>query len=209
MAESLTYTSLLADIQEYAERDDDPFVAQIPRLIMQAENRLAREAKQLGAQRYVTGTLNGNTLAKPERWNETLSFSITTVSGTLFLKYRTLEYLRVYWPDASVTSTPAFYADYGYEHFLIAPTPDDTYAFQLAYYERPDPLDSVNGTNWYTQYAPDVLLNACMVEAQTFLKRPELLQMWLSQYDRSLQSLIGTSVERKSGDRSGMNRDKE
>lgn len=209
MAESLTYTSLLADIQEYAERDDDPFVAQIPRLIMQAENRLAREAKQLGAQRYVTGTLNGNTLAKPERWNETLSFSITTVSGTLFLKYRTLEYLRVYWPDASVTRTPAFYADYGYEHFLIAPTPDDTYAFQLAYYERPDPLDTTNGTNWYTQYAPDVLLNACMVEAQTFLKRPELLQMWMAQYDRSLQSLIGTSIERKNGDRSGMNRDKE
>lgn len=209
MAEALTYTSLLSDIQEYAERNDDPFVTQIPRLIMQAENRLAREAKQLGTQRYVTGNLSGNTLEKPVRWNETLSFSITTASGTKFLRYRTLEYLRVYWPNAATTDEPAFYADYGYEHFLIAPTPSSAYAFQLAYYERPDPLGTENETNWYTQYAPDVLLNACMVEAQTFLKRPELLQMWMAQYDRSLQSLIGTSMERKNGDRTSLKREKE
>lgn len=209
MAESLTYTSLISDIPTYAERNDTPFTDQVPRLIMLAENRIAREAKQLGAQRNVTGTLNGNVLAKPERWNETLSFSITTASGTSYLRYRTLEYLRVYWPNPAQTDVPVFYSDYGYEHFLIAPSPASNYTFQLSYYERPDPLGTENETNWYTQYASDVLFNACMVEAQTFLKRPELLQMWMAQYDRSLQSLIGTSIERKNGDRTGMKRDKE
>lgn len=209
MAESMTYASLSTDMQTYAERNDAPFISQVPRIIMQAENRIAREAKQLGAQKYVVGTLNGNIIPKPERWNETLSFSITTENGTKYLKYRTIEYLRMFWPDSSLLDEPSLYSDYGYEHFLIAPAPDQPYEFQLSYYERPNPLGPENGTNWYTQYAPDVLLNACMVEAQTFLKRPELLQMWISQYDRSLQSLMMTSAERRSGDRNAMKRDKE
>ncbi len=209
MAESLTYTSLISDIPLYAERNDAPFTGQVPRIIMLAENRIAREAKQLGAQRNVTGALNSNTMAKPERWNETLSFSIVGADGIRYLKYRTFEYLRVYWPDPAATGEPVFYADYGYEHFLVAPTPATGYDFHLIYYERPDPLGPENETNWYTQYAPDVLFNACMLEAQTFLKRPELLQMWAAQYDRSLQSLIGTSMERKSGDRTSTKRDKE
>lgn len=206
---ALTYSSLVTDIPEYAERNDAPFLTQIPRLIMQAENRIAREAKQLGAQQYVTGTLAGNTIQKPERWNETLSLNITVAGQRVFLAYRTYDYLRVYAPDPSVVAQPVFYADYGYEHFLVAPSPDQQYAFELAYYERPEPLSTINETNWYTQYAPDVLLTACMIEAQTFLKRPELLQMWIGQYDRALQSLLMTSKERMAGDRTVAQRTKE
>lgn len=209
MAEALVYSSLLTDMASYAERNDDPFLTQLPRLVMQAENRLAREAKQLGAQQYVTGTLNGNTIPKPSRWNESLSFSITTSAGKVFLMYRGYDYLRSYWPDAALTDVPAFYADYGYEHFLIAPTPDSNYTFELAYYERPLPLSVDNETSWYTEYAADVLLTACMVEAQTFLKRPDLLAMWQGQYDRALKSLIGTSMEREQGDRTSMKKNKE
>ena len=68
MAEALTYASLLTDVQTYCERTDNPFVAQISRFVMMAENRLASEVRGLGFQKYVTGTMSGNTIAKPERW---------------------------------------------------------------------------------------------------------------------------------------------
>ena len=64
MSEALTYDSLLTDIQVYAERTDQPFVNQIPRFVMLAENRLASEVRGLGTQKYVTGSFNSSAFPK-------------------------------------------------------------------------------------------------------------------------------------------------
>lgn len=200
MTTALTYGSLLTDMEVYAERSDDPFLEQRPRLIALAENKLAQEVRGLGFQRYVSGTMSGNTLPKPNRWRETISLNITTATGRDFLFPRSYDYCRTFWPDPALTEQPRYYADYGAEHILIVPTPDDTYAFEWAYYERPEPLDDSNQTNWTTQYAPQLLFYAVMLETQSFLKRPEVLQMWQQMYDRALQAL-GTETQRQFSDR--------
>ena len=41
----MTYNSLVANIQEYMERDDPGFIAQIPNLIALAESSIAAELK--------------------------------------------------------------------------------------------------------------------------------------------------------------------
>lgn len=206
MAEALTYTSLLSDVQVYAERDDSPFVVQIPRFVMLAENRIATEARGLGLQKYVTGTLNGSTIAKPARWRETISFNVTIASERVFLQPRTYDYCRAFCPDSSVTGSPRFYADYGYEHFLVVPTPSSAYGFELAYYERPEPLSTSNETNWTTQYAPQLLLYATLLEAQPFLKRPERIAEFQALYDRALQGIAQESSRRIGGDRAATSR---
>lgn len=209
MAEALTYASLLSDVEVYAERDDDPFVNQIPRFVMMAENRLASEVRGLGLQKYVTGNLNGTTLVKPERWRETVSFNVTVADQRIFLQERTYDYCRAFCPDPTITGTPRYYADYEYEHFLIVPTPASTYAFELAYYERPEPLSDTNQTNWITQYAPQLLLYATLLEAQPFLKRPERIAEFQGLYDRALQGIAQESTRRISADRAGTARNGE
>lgn len=214
MAEALTYSSLVSDVQLYAERTDSPFVDQIPRFIMMAENRLASEVRGLGLQKYVTGTITGTIagspviLDKPARWRETISFRITGPTGTNegFLQERTYDYCRAFCPDALVTGTPRYYADYEYEHYLIVPTPATDYGFELAYYERPEPLSASNQTNWITQYAPQLLLYATLLEAQPFLKRPERIQEFQGLYDRALQGVAQESSRRIAGDRAGTSR---
>lgn len=206
MAEALTYTSLISDVQIYAERDDGPFVDQIPRFVMLAENRLASEVRGLGIQKYVTGNLNGNTLAKPSRWRETISFNVTVSSQRIFLQPRTYDYCRAFCPDPSFTGTPRYYADYAYEHFLVVPTPASTYAFELAYYERPEPLSATNETSWFTQYAPQLLLYATLLEAQPFLKRPERIAEFQALYDRALQGIAQESARRIGADRAATSR---
>jgi len=67
---------------------------------------------------------------------------------------RRYEYLREYWPDATQTDIPVYYCAYNWDHWLVAPTPDDDYQFEVLYYERLQPLDSANQTNWLTEYAP-------------------------------------------------------
>lgn len=209
MAEAMTYSSLVSDVIVYSERSDAPFSDQVPRFVMMAENRLASEVRGLGLQKYVTGTLNGNTIAKPERWRETVSFNITVASERVFLQQRTYDYCRAFCPDPAVTGTPRYYADYEYEHFLVVPTPTSNYAFELAYYERPEPLSDANETNWLTRYVPQLLLYATLLEAQPFLKRPERIAEFQALYDRALQGIAQESTRRIGADRASTTRNGE
>ena len=191
---ALTYNSLLTDIATYAERNDDPFITQIPRFVMLAENRIASEVHSLGFQRVVTGVLtSGNQmLVKPERWRETKSFFLT--ESNTYLQERTLEYCRLF--GAASSSTPRYYADYDYEHYFLAATPSSALAFELKYHERPEPLSDGNQTNWTTQYAPQLLLYATLLEAQPFLKLPERISEFQALYDRAVQAIAGEDVYR-------------
>lgn len=192
MAESLSYDSLVTDVQTYAERDDTPFVTQIPRLIMLAENRLALEIKGLGFLRVVTVplSLDNAVYEKPARWRETKNFSISSGGVTTFLKPRGYEYCKIYNSDAAATAMPLYYSDYDYEHYYIAATPNGSYSAEISYYERPEPLTATNQTNWVTQYAPQLLLYATLLEAQPFLKRPERVQEFQMFYDRAASGLL-------------------
>lgn len=200
VAEALTYSSLLTDVQVYSERDDEPFVSQIPRFVMLAENRIASEVRGLGYNRFVSGqmSINSSTLDKPIRFRESISLSIMNGTETKFIKKRGYDYCRAFWPNTSLTDVPRYYADYDYEHLFVVPTPNAAYTFEWAYYERPEPLSSTNQTNWTTQYAPQLLLYATLLEAQPFLKNPERVAEFKGLYDLASQAVTKESIRRMS-----------
>lgn len=202
MAETLTYSSLVGDVIDYCERNDANFVAKVPRFIMLAENRIATEVKGLGFIRFVSGnlTISNPILVKPARWRETAGLRITVNNNSRWLKQRAYSYLKAYWPDSTLEDAPVYYSDYDYEHFLIAPTPDLAYDFELSYFERPDPLSEDSQTNWTTQYAPQLLLYASLLEAQPFLKRPERTEEFKSLYERAASAITAESQSRLLGD---------
>ncbi len=193
---AMTYSSLLEDIQNYCERSDDPFLAQLPRFVQLAENRIASENKPLGFLRTVTGTLSGNILVKPIRWRKTKNFSLLVGAERKSLYNRGYEYLRSYWPDPTQVDVPYYYSDYDYEHFFIAPTPGLQYSFELQYYELPEPLAVTNQTNWTTQYVPQALLYAALMEAMPFLKTSERIPEFQALYDRAMQFIMKEDHER-------------
>ena len=104
------------------------------------------------------------------------------------LLLRKYEYLRTYSPDPTQTSQPLFYADYDYEHWLVAPTPSFAYAFEVLYYERIQPLSSVNQTNWLTQNAPNAMLFGTLLQAMPFLKNDQR-QIFQQKYSEAMQVL--------------------
>ena len=65
----------------------------------------------------------------------------------------------------------------------MAPTPDQAYNYEILYYERVQPLDSSNQTNWFTIYAPQALLFGSLLQAMPFLKNDDRIPMWQAQYD--------------------------
>lgn len=204
MAIETTYTSLLADLRRYLERgsvSDTTVYEQLPSLVTLAERRLARELKIEGFQTPVTATMTTNVAvyAKPDRWRLTTSMNIGTgddLNDFAPLLPRSYEYIRNWWTNRSETDQPKFYADYDYNHWLIAPTPDAAYPWEIIYYQQPPFLDDSTQTNWTTRYAPEALLYASLLESTPFLKDDSRIQTWQTFYDRSMASLNGEDIKK-------------
>ena len=96
----------------------------------------------------------------------------------------------------AVTGVPAYYADYDYQHWIIAPTPETAQTLEILFYEQVRFLGDDFQTNWLTEYAPDVLLYATLLEATPFLKNDERVQVWQGIYDRAAQALNGEDLKR-------------
>jgi hypothetical protein len=202
VAAVMTYDSLVNDISTYLERNDQATLDKIPQFIMFAEQVIASEIKFLGNLTVADGTMTANdpVLDKPARWRKTVSFNVTVAGERIPVFLRKYEYLREYWPDDTQTGVPAFYCDYDYTHWLVAPTPATNYSFQVLYYERNQPLDSANQSNWFTQYAPQALLYGSLLQAMPFLKNDERIPVWQSMYDKSIALLKQEDLTRV-GDR--------
>lgn len=187
----MTYDSLVADIESYLERNDTATVQKIPTFIMLAEQIISAEIKFLGNLTVNTSTMvEGEAIIdKPARWRKTVSMNVTVAGERNPVLLRKYEYLREYWPDPAQTEVPKFYCDYDYTHWLVAPTPDAAYNFEVIYYERPQPLDSSNQSNWFTQYAPQALLYGALLQAMPFLKNDARTAMWQQQYDLIMATL--------------------
>lgn len=203
MPTSMTFNSLQDDLRAYLERGTsvDPTVFnQLPRLINLAERELANALKILGFVNVVTNTfgVGSSVVAKPDRWRATISINFgvgaTEVRTPLFA--RSYEYVRRYWPDEDLTGQPKFYAEYDYFNWLIAPTPDQAYPFEVNYWELPALLDNSNQTNWTTDFAPNALLHGALLQATPFLKNDERIEIWRSIYDRDVAILESQDVKR-------------
>jgi hypothetical protein len=194
----MTYSSLVDDIQQYLERDDDQTIAQIPRFIMLAEQVIASQIKFLGNLTVNESTMVASqaVIDKPARWHKTVSMNVTVSGKRSPVLLRKYEYLREYAPVPTVTGVPAYYADYDYTHWLVAPTPAAAYTFEVLYYERVQPLDSSNQTNWFTIYAPQALLYGSLLQAMPYLKNDERMGMWQQQYDLIINTLKNEDVLR-------------
>ena len=190
--EAMTYASLIRDIESYSERHDAEFLVQLPRLVMLAENRLATEAKNLGFLRVVNGKFEVSQpiVQKPAGWRQTKTWFFTTDSGEFkFLLPRQYNYCRLY-NSGLAAGEPEYFADnYEFDHWYVAGVPQKAWDFEVSFYERPEPLSEANQTNWTTRNAPQLLLYACLLEAQPFLKNPGLLQLWQGQYAEMIAAL--------------------
>lgn len=206
MATTTTFDTLKQDVQRYLERGtslsaDPVMFEQIPRLINMAERRCARELKIQGFQRVVSTTLvqGQSVYDKPDRWRDTVSINIGTGAGNTTrtpVFPRSYEYARSYWPNEATQGEPAFYADYDYQHWLLVPTPDAAYPAEILYYELPPLLDDSIQSNWLTEYAPNLLLYATLLEAAPFLKNDERIPVWQSMYDRAAEMLNGEDLSK-------------
>jgi len=186
MSVIMTYDSLVLNIQQYMERDDADFIAQIPNLIALAESSIAAELKTYLQLIVVETSLatNQTILNKPARWRKTVSMK---VNGQPIL-LRSQDYVSQYLSESS-NSQPLYYADYDYSNWNFAPKPDQNYPVEIIYFAEIQPLDENNQQNLWTQIAPQAMLYGALLQAQGYLKALDKLPVWKQYYTDALSAL--------------------
>ena len=223
-----TYATLTTAIQEYCEVDTTVFTSTITdQFIMNAEFRINNDLP-MDSDRFVSeGTMAAdvNNVRVPAgalfiRGVEVFNASNTTEQGT-WLQKRDQTFLSEYvgrltGPEGSTTSgadvtgKPKYYAMFGGAtgttdttsgSIYLAPTPDANYEFRIYYNKIPAQLASGQTTTYISQYFPQGLLYACLVEAYGFLKGPmDMLTLYEGKYKQELQKFAAMQIGRRRRD---------
>ena len=186
MSVIMNYNSLVANIIDYMERDDDGFIAQIPNLIALTESSIAAELKTYMQLIVVETNLatNQTVLNKPSRWRKTVSMKVNGQP----VKLRGQDYVSMYLSESS-GGQPLYYADYDYSNWNFAPAPNQSYPVEIIYYAEIQPLDATNQQNLWTQIAPQAMLFGALLQAQGYLKALDKLPVWKQYYTDAITSL--------------------
>ena len=192
----MSYTTLKTKIQNFIENDGSEFVASIDDIIAQAEAMVFQRLPNLPCFRNTfTGTLITNTsdytIANARMIRQVC---ITDSSNKVYLNHRIDSYLRDYWPNSSNTGTPIMYSTKSSGNdgtiITIAPTPSADLAYQVDFIAPETGLSSSNTTTWVDTNSPNVLLSAALYESSAFLKAPETLQLYKTQFDEAVNLFV-------------------
>jgi len=202
MAFILTYDTLKEQIKAYLERDDSVISSSFDTWVKFAHDRISRDSNTQLFEVYVSNNFQaGNpVIPKPARWLNTVTFNFGTGTNNNTrnqLLLRSYEYCRMYWPDDSQTDVPLFFSDYGFNNILIAPTPDQDYPFEFGYLEVPQIIDSNFQTNYLTEFMPEVLLKAVLLESMLELKNDERMAAVEAEYVKAISSWNAKNELRK------------
>jgi hypothetical protein len=171
---SFTYATLKTAIQDYMEDSGTTFANNLDNFIKVTEEDILKNVELNYYKKNVTGTASsGNAyLGMPSDFLSAFSLAVISSSVYTYLLLKHPSFIRDYTPNASTTGTPKYYADFDNDTFILAPTPDADYSFELHYFYRPNSLTAgaSDGTTYLSINAPNVLLSGCLLQAALFMK---------------------------------------
>ena len=146
-----TYTTLKSAMQDYLQNTETTFVDSLPTIIVQAENRILKSVQLPDFRKNTTGTMTSDNayLSTPTDFMAPYSLALDN-SGYEYLVFKDVNFIREAYPVSSTTGTPKYYGLFDEDTFILAPTPDSAYSFELHYKFRPASLTAGadSGTTW-------------------------------------------------------------
>ena len=193
------YSYLKTDIINTSENDSTEFADQISYFVNRSEDRLIKELDDAGLDYYTTVTFTASdpvvSLPDGALVVRNVNFKTSISSNIITLLQRPYEYAIDYWPYASAsTGTPRYYSRKNNTSIYIVPTPVSTITGEVQYTKRPLALSSATGTsattsNYFSEFCYVALFNACMIEANVFMKSWNTVSLWENQYKNSIDAL--------------------
>ena len=199
-----TLDNLRTDIRNYTEVSSNVLSDSVlERIIVNAENKITRAIDTDQNVFYATSsTVIGNRYVTiPDDLRAIRYVQLTDPTGNqYYLEQRDTSFIAEYYstPDTNAVDIPKYYANWDETFWVVAPTPDKTYAITLAYDKEPISITdttqpiaapaATNGTYLSNKYQ-DLLLYACLVNAYGYLKGPQdMLQYYTKAYSEAIES---------------------
>jgi hypothetical protein len=211
---AITYSDLITKIRDYTEVDSNVLTDSIVnQFILDAEARIYREvdADYNRKQALATFSSGQRYVQLPDDLQVIREIQHISSGGTrTFLEKRDTSFIAEYNPT-DATGTPKYYANWanssGIQYISVAPIPSSSDAIQINYLRFPEHLYSSNNTSvvpelktstYLSTRAPDLLFQACMIEAFAFLKGPvDMYNTYQNKYNQSIQAFTLEQMGRR------------
>ena len=194
-----TLADLRTDIRGYTEVGDTVLTdAVLKNIIKNSENAILRAIPTDQNAHYATSNLvvDNRYVTIPSDLRSINYVQLTDSQGKqFFLEQRDPSFMAEYYstPLSSDVDIPKYYGNWDEDFWVVAPTPNQTYAITLAYNkEAPSITDttptdfSATGTYLSNKYQ-DLLLYGCLVNTYGYLKGPtDMIQYYQGQYENAL-----------------------
>ena len=217
----LSASGLKTQIRSYTETDSNVLSDSVlENIILNAQYRIFRDVpidadrkQQIG--NLVTGqeSINAPAGAVFIRGIQVYDSSAVLTGSNTWLEKKDVTYLQEYQPITGTSAAqgkPKYYAMFGGAtgvsdttsgRLMLAPAPSSTFKFKIHYEAIPDGLSSSNTTTYISQYFPNGLLYACLVEAYGFLKGPtDMLTLYEQKYKQEVQKFAAEQLGRRKRD---------
>ena len=224
-----TYANLTTDIRNYTEVDANVFTAAvINRFLENAEHRInldiPMDSDRIRSEAQFATDFNSITVPTKAlfiRGVQVFDSTTATTGEGVWLERRDQTFISEYVGELTgteggtaaqdTTGLPKYYSMYGGATtgtntatsgaIYVAPTPDKNYKYIIYYNAQPTGLATNTGGTYVSNYFPQGLLYACLVEAFMFLKGPtDMLTLYENRYKTELQKFAAMQVGRRRRD---------
>ena len=224
-----TYANLTTDIRNYTEVDANVFTAAvINRFLENAEHRInldiPMDSDRIQAEAQFATDFNSITVPTKAlfiRGVQVFDSTTATTGEGVWLERRDQTFISEYVGELTgteggvaaqdTTGLPKYYSMYGGATtgantatsgaINLAPTPDKNYKYIIHYNAVPTGLETNTAGTYVSNYFPQGLLYACLVEAFMFLKGPtDMLTLYENRYKTELQKFAAMQIGRRRRD---------
>ena len=196
----MNFGDLKTKAADYIKRTD--LTAIVPTFIQIAQRKIERQYNfKYMETRATTASLEAY-LTMPARFKELIWFKVK--DGDLYygLTHTQPVHALSLYPDLiSNIGRPAYVATMTNQNeFLIRPTPDKSYTFDIYYYNYSAELSADADTNWLTNNAWELLLYGAMIEAEIYMHNDERIMTWATLLSDTADKLLkAEKLEQLSG----------
>ncbi len=177
-----TYAQLQSSIDAWLGNRGD-IDSEIKDFIALAEARMWMDLRIRAMEARTTDTASAEYLTLPSDFIALRSIKI----GGHVLDYMTPERMERT-ANSDTTGQPKTYSIVG-DELQFAPTPDQSYTVELAYFKRLPALSDSNTSNWILTNVPQLYLYGALLEAEPFLENDQRVALWGAQFQASLDKL--------------------
>lgn len=190
------YADLQSSVADWLNRAD--LTARIPDFITLAEADLNRTLRVQDMIVRATAPISTQFTPLPGDYLKAEYIQVSNSLSTCApreLIYRTPEQMRLDRARLySLPCQPRVFSSLG-KLLEVAPTPDQTYTAEMAYYQKIAALSI--GPNWLITEHPDLYLYGTLMHSAPYLQDDAKLQTWVAAYDRILARIQAEDEEAK------------